>query len=62
MVFSTLRDIEVYMDFTSLDVDIKEDLSERDFTINAIAWSLKTGLIDLHSGVEDIKKGLITAI
>ena len=52
----------ISMDFTPIDVDIKEDLSGRDFTINAIAWSPRTGLIDLHGGVEDIKKGLITAI
>ena len=36
--------------------------SGRDFTINAIAWSPKTGLIDLHGGVEDIKNRLITAV
>src|SRR4030067_3654356 len=52
----------ISMDFTPIDVDIKEDLSGRDFTINAIAWSPRTGLIDLHGGVEDIKKGMITAI
>ena len=36
--------------------------SGRDFTINAIAWSPKTGLIDLHGGVKDIKNRLITAV
>ncbi len=50
------------MDFTLIDVDIEKDLSERDFTINAMAWSPRTGLIDLHGGVEDIKNGLINAI
>jgi tRNA nucleotidyltransferase/poly(A) polymerase len=34
------------MDFNL--VDIEEDLSGRDFTINAIAWSPRPGLIDLH--------------
>jgi len=52
----------ISMDFTSIDVDIEEDLSKRDFTINAMAWSPRTGLIDLYGGVEDIKKGLINVI
>ncbi len=53
---------DISMDFTPIDVDIEKDLSGRDFTINALAWSPRTGLIDLHGGVDDIKKGLINAI
>lgn len=52
----------ISMDFTPIDVDIEENLAGRDFTINAIAWSPKTGLIDLHGGVEGIKNGLIQTI
>ncbi len=42
--------------------DIKDDLSRRDFTINALAYNDKTGIIDLFGGVEDIEKGLIRAV
>ncbi len=34
---------------------IDQDLKRRDFTINAMAYNPKTGLIDLFGGVEDIK-------
>ncbi len=43
------------LDFTELKGDIKDNLGERDFTMNALAWSPKTGLIDLLNGVNDIK-------
>jgi poly(A) polymerase/tRNA nucleotidyltransferase (CCA-adding enzyme) len=43
--------------------DIFEDLSRRDFTINAMAINLNTGkLIDPHDGRGDIKRSLIRAI
>ncbi len=43
--------------------DIFEDLSRRDFTINAMAINLHTGeLIDPHDGRGDIKRTLIRAI
>ncbi len=42
--------------------DLEEDLKRRDFTINAMAYSEKTGLIDLFGGKEDIKAGLIRAV
>ena len=42
---------------------IKEDLKRRDFTINAIAYDLKKQkLIDINSGLEDLKKGIIREI
>ncbi len=42
---------------------IFEDLSRRDFTINAIAYDLYTGLIhDPHDGRADLKRGIIRAI
>lgn len=42
---------------------IEEDLSRRDFTINAVAADLKDGsLIDPHGGRRDLKKKLIRAI
>ena len=42
--------------------DLKEDLRRRDFTINAMAYSNSTGLIDLFGGKEDLKTGIIRAV
>lgn len=39
--------------------EIAEDLKRRDFTINAMAYSRKNGLIDLYNGSSDIKSKLI---
>lgn len=35
--------------------DIKKDLARRDFTINAMAYNQKDGIVDLYNGQEDIK-------
>lgn len=43
----------------SQDVTLKEDLSRRDFTMNAIAKSADGSLVDYHNGVADIKDKLI---
>ena len=45
--------------FTS---NLKEDLRRRDFTINAMAYNSKDGLIDLYEGVQDMKQGLIRCV
>lgn len=42
--------------------DIKEDLSRRDFTINALAFNGKDEIIDLFGGRYDIKKRLIRCV
>ena len=42
--------------------DIREDLSRRDFTINAMAYSEKNGLMDLFNGLEDLKKQVVRAV
>ena len=42
--------------------DLKEDLRRRDFTINAMAYSEETGLIDLFGGKEDLERKLIRAV
>ena len=39
--------------------NIDEDLARRDFTMNALAYSEKTGVIDLYGGKTDIKNGII---
>lgn len=42
--------------------DIKEDLSRRDFTINAMAYNKDEGIIDLFGGVSDINNKIIRAV
>lgn len=41
---------------------ILEDLARRDFTINAMAFSEKDGLVDPYGGQEDLKNGIIRAV
>lgn len=41
---------------------LSEDLSRRDFTINSLAFSEKTGVIDLFGGVCDLEHGIIRAV
>ncbi len=45
--------------FTSL---LSEDLRRRDFTINAMAYNPKSGLVDIYGGQEDIKNGVIRCV
>ena len=47
------------VDFVS---DLKEDLKRRDFTVNAMAYNKKSGLIDLYGGLSDLKNGVIRAV
>lgn len=42
--------------------DIETDLSRRDFTVNAMAWSPKNGLLDIFDGVGDIKRRVIRCV
>lgn len=43
--------------------DVIEDLSRRDFTINAIAYDVVNGkLVDPYNGAEDLKRGIIRAV
>lgn len=42
--------------------DILEDLSRRDFTINAMAYNKKTGIIDWFNGREDLDSRIIRAV
>ena len=41
---------------------LREDLRRRDFTINAMAYNEKDGLIDLYEGIQDIECGLIRCV
>ena len=42
--------------------EIDGDLKRRDFTVNALAYSQKDGIIDLYGGIEDLKRGIIRAV
>lgn len=41
---------------------LTEDLKRRDFTMNAMAYNEKTGLVDLFGGIEDMEKGVIRCV
>lgn len=45
--------------FTS---DLLEDLKRRDFTINAMAYNDKDGLVDAFDGVGDLERGVIRCV
>ncbi|MEG1416883.1 MAG: HD domain-containing protein [Clostridium sp.] len=47
------------VEFTS---SLKEDLARRDFTINAMAYNHREGLVDYFNGVEDIEKRVIRCV
>ena len=49
-------------DSVSFTDDIEADLSRRDFTVNAMAYSKKNGLVDPFGGREDISGKLIRAV
>lgn len=42
--------------------NIKEDLSRRDFTVNALAFNESIGLIDYFDGLSDLKNKIIRAV
>ncbi len=47
------------VEFTS---SLAEDLKRRDFTINAMAYNRRDGLVDLFGGAEDLKAGRIRCV
>ena len=42
--------------------DVKEDLARRDFTINAMAYNAKEGLVDPFGGQADLQSGIVRAV
>ena len=42
--------------------NLQEDLRRRDFTINAMAYNTKEGLIDIFGGMQDIENGMIRCV
>ena len=49
-------------DFVNFTKDIHEDLSRRDFTINAMAYNPKYGLIDEFGGISDLHNKIIRTV
>lgn len=47
------------VEFTS---NLKEDLKRRDFTINAMAYSHETGIVDEFEGMKDLKNKVIRCV
>ncbi len=47
------------VEFTS---NLEEDLKRRDFTINAMAYNKKTGLVDKFGGCEDLERKIIRCV
>lgn len=41
---------------------LKEDLLRRDFTINAMAYNEKRGLVDIYGGMDDLEEGVIRCV
>ena len=42
--------------------EVREDLARRDFTVNAMAWNPKTGVVDAFGGREDLARGVIRCV
>ena len=49
-------------DSVKFNVTLEEDLSRRDFTINALAYNRREGLIDLFGGLSDLKSKTIRCV
>ncbi|MBQ6877327.1 MAG: HD domain-containing protein [Oscillospiraceae bacterium] len=47
------------VEFTS---SLEKDLARRDFTVNALAFGKKTGIIDVFGGISDLEHGIIRAV
>ena len=49
-------------DWVNFVSGVEEDLSRRDFTINAMAYSPRRGFADPFGGREDLRKGILRAV
>ena len=49
-------------DEVTFSTDVREDLSRRDFTCNAIAYDPRTGLLDPFHGADDLQAGILRAV
>lgn len=46
----------------TFSTDIHQDLARRDFTINAMAYNPKIGLVDPFDGLSDLERGIIRTV
>lgn len=46
----------------SFSKDVRDDLSRRDFTVNAMAYNESEGIIDAHGGARDLEARVIRAV
>ncbi len=51
-----------FIDFNNFENDIEGDLLLRDYTVNAMAWSPETGIIDPAGGISSIEKKRIITV
>ena len=49
-------------DSVVLTRDLREDLARRDLTVNAMAYSEKTGLVDIFGGADDLAAGIVRCV
>ncbi|MDD4125358.1 MAG: polynucleotide adenylyltransferase [Eubacteriales bacterium] len=49
-------------DNVSFDAALKDDLARRDFTVNAMAYSPESGLVDFYCGSDDLNNGIINCV
>ncbi|WP_051420604.1 CCA tRNA nucleotidyltransferase [Helicobacter pametensis] len=63
---TTFRQEEKYLDFRHPEVsfvqDLQTDLERRDFTINAMAYHPREGIIDLFDGVQDLQNQVLRCV
>lgn len=49
-------------DSVSFSPDLRDDLSRRDFTVNAMAYHPQEGLVDCFEGLSDLREGVIRCV
>lgn len=49
-------------DSVALTTCLEDDLARRDFTVNAMAYSPRRGLVDPFCGQEDLRRGIISCV
>ena len=49
-------------DYVLFTKSLKEDLARRDFTMNALAYNPKTGIVDYFGGISDIENMIIRCV
>ncbi len=68
IIFSSNKTIRLALksgynfDFSELCETVQANLAQRDFTINALAWSPRAGLLDFYGGIADIQKRVIRCV